>query len=81
MFKPTNKQILAKVYLKLSRIVICLLLRWHHKIAEEWGIDQHPCWAGGFGPNGIEKQSCNICDPFYADHCWTPSQKEVRGRC
>ena len=77
MFKETLKQRAARAYLVRSRALIIGLLKLHHKVANV-GIEEHPCWAGGFGPNGIESQPCKVCDPFYQDHSWFPERKDCR---
>jgi hypothetical protein len=29
-------------------------------------LEEHPCWAGGFGPDGVCANWCERCEPIHA---------------
>jgi len=65
-FKPTRKQKVLYKVLPLIENIIIKLKKLHRKLSNV-GIEEHPCWAGGFnqGEGGICAQPCNSCQPFY----------------
>lgn len=69
MFKATWKQKQLYWILPILRWLIIRLKILHNKLAN-YGIEQHPCWAGGLVDGAITAQPCSACETFYDEADW-----------
>lgn len=66
-FKATWKQRRITQILPLLKWMLKKLVKAYDELADK-AIREHPCWAGGYSETeGICKQPCDVCDPFYKD--------------
>lgn len=65
MIPATRKQKFLLWLLPKLKWLIQYLIDLHRYLSNK-GIEEHPCWAGGFrADEGVVPQPCDVCEPFY----------------